>query len=233
MTSLTFAHWTEATANNVTCGNSISMYLYNDLSINHIQPQRRCMRQWSCLVGSHFSSERFCTRTNSVPPAAAKKKTMIQLVSWNYKQSFRFICSKLKNIVVNCACVPKQWIHTVPGLSITLFLLDYQLWLDPPQVSPSYLIWSLTASSLSTADVNECASNPCQNGGVCEDQINGFICQCPSGYIGTHCETGMITTSVFSHTFSHKIYNLQNEMNGGMISSAFQVQEQWGHPFPQ
>lgn len=38
-------------------------------------------------------------------------------------------------------------------------------------------------------NVNECASNPCQNGGVCEDQINGFICRCPSGYIGTHCET--------------------------------------------
>uniref|UniRef100_A0A3Q2P5H2 Sushi, nidogen and EGF like domains 1 n=1 Tax=Fundulus heteroclitus TaxID=8078 RepID=A0A3Q2P5H2_FUNHE len=38
-------------------------------------------------------------------------------------------------------------------------------------------------------NVNECASNPCQNGGSCKDQINGFICECPAGYTGTHCQT--------------------------------------------
>lgn len=29
---------------------------------------------------------------------------------------------------------------------------------------------------------NECASNPCQNGGSCLDIYNGFICQCPNGW---------------------------------------------------
>lgn len=38
-------------------------------------------------------------------------------------------------------------------------------------------------------DVDECASNPCQNGGTCKDGINSFTCQCPPGYTGIQCET--------------------------------------------
>ncbi|XP_028259487.1 sushi, nidogen and EGF-like domain-containing protein 1 isoform X2 [Parambassis ranga] len=38
-------------------------------------------------------------------------------------------------------------------------------------------------------NVDECASDPCQNGGTCKDQINSFICHCPPGYTGIHCET--------------------------------------------
>lgn len=34
------------------------------------------------------------------------------------------------------------------------------------------------------SDVNECASNPCINGGTCEDGVNQFICHCLPGYGG-------------------------------------------------
>ena len=30
-------------------------------------------------------------------------------------------------------------------------------------------------------DINECVSDPCQNGGTCLDQINGYICYCADG----------------------------------------------------
>ena len=43
-----------------------------------------------------------------------------------------------------------------------------------------------------TLDVNECSSNPCQNGGACYDFVNKFNCTCAAGYEGTLCETGEV-----------------------------------------
>ena len=45
-------------------------------------------------------------------------------------------------------------------------------------------------------DIDECATNPCQNGGSCTDQVNGYTCSCVDGYDGTDCETGNDATSV-------------------------------------
>ena len=39
------------------------------------------------------------------------------------------------------------------------------------------------------ADIDECASSPCQNGGHCTDGLNGYTCVCVQGYTGNNCET--------------------------------------------
>lgn len=40
-------------------------------------------------------------------------------------------------------------------------------------------------------DTNECASNPCQHASAtCNDGINGYTCDCPSDWVGIHCEYG-------------------------------------------
>ncbi|XP_022098548.1 fibropellin-1-like [Acanthaster planci] len=36
--------------------------------------------------------------------------------------------------------------------------------------------------------VDECRSNPCQNGALCLDREAGYKCKCEEGYIGRHCE---------------------------------------------
>ncbi|XP_077165509.1 coagulation factor IX [Paroedura picta] len=37
-------------------------------------------------------------------------------------------------------------------------------------------------------DGDQCESNPCTNGGKCEDQVGYYICWCPAGYEGKNCE---------------------------------------------
>ena len=41
--------------------------------------------------------------------------------------------------------------------------------------------------------IDECANNPCQNGGVCLDDVNGYKCTCKAGYTGSDCEIGRPT----------------------------------------
>ena len=37
-------------------------------------------------------------------------------------------------------------------------------------------------------DKNECDSNPCQNGGLCVDYPNLYVCNCLPGFAGVNCE---------------------------------------------
>ena len=39
--------------------------------------------------------------------------------------------------------------------------------------------------------IDECATTPCLNNGICIDGINRFVCRCSAGYTGTTCEIGM------------------------------------------
>ncbi|NXU80302.1 FA7 factor, partial [Oreotrochilus melanogaster] len=41
------------------------------------------------------------------------------------------------------------------------------------------------------SDPNQCDSNPCQNGGSCDDQFQDYVCRCPSEYEGKSCEIAL------------------------------------------
>ena len=42
---------------------------------------------------------------------------------------------------------------------------------------------------VSFSDINECSSNPCQNGGTCTDGVDRFECLCVPEHTGYTCET--------------------------------------------
>ena len=41
-------------------------------------------------------------------------------------------------------------------------------------------------------DIDDCMEKPCNNGGVCQDGIASYTCDCPIGFIGLDCETSML-----------------------------------------
>ena len=45
-------------------------------------------------------------------------------------------------------------------------------------------------NTISFTDIDECASNPCQNGATCNNLQNQYTCMCAGGWQGTHCELG-------------------------------------------
>lgn len=50
----------------------------------------------------------------------------------------------------------------------------------------------LNNDNISCSDINECASNPCRNGGDCQNNINSFACECKGNFYGTRCEKEFI-----------------------------------------
>ena len=43
------------------------------------------------------------------------------------------------------------------------------------------VIWNVS-------EINYCGSNPCNNGGSCKNNADGYQCLCPIGYTGANCE---------------------------------------------
>ncbi|XP_060571839.1 fibropellin-3-like isoform X2 [Ruditapes philippinarum] len=38
------------------------------------------------------------------------------------------------------------------------------------------------------AEIDECSTNPCENGGTCIDEYNAFHCNCTEGFVGRRCQ---------------------------------------------
>lgn len=52
-------------------------------------------------------------------------------------------------------------------------------------------------------NLDECLSNPCQNGGTCDDRNNGYVCYCSLGYAGVHCELDVAVCDTGNHMIKY------------------------------
>ena len=52
------------------------------------------------------------------------------------------------------------------------------------------MIFKIVLTSCYATEINECESNPCRNDATCNDVVNGYTCQCASGWQGIHCDEG-------------------------------------------
>ena len=43
---------------------------------------------------------------------------------------------------------------------------------------------------LNVLDTPECKGNPCENGGICQDEVDGYLCMCAVSFGGINCEQG-------------------------------------------
>ena len=80
----------------------------------------------------------------------------------------------------------------------TAFLFLYVMTSLPTANSNPYKLYNSAEHSLTfhskvticitnSTDTDDCITNPCVNG-VCEDQVNGYLCVCDAGYNNTDCD---------------------------------------------
>ena len=51
-------------------------------------------------------------------------------------------------------------------------------------------MYIVNSFSIMHLEIDECAVGPCENGGICVDEVNSYSCNCTSGYTGDNCQTG-------------------------------------------
>ncbi|XP_062327236.1 EGF-like repeat and discoidin I-like domain-containing protein 3 isoform X2 [Osmerus eperlanus] len=70
-------------------------------------------------------------------------------------------------------------------------------------------------------NVNDCANQPCRNGGMCRDLDGDYACQCPSPYVGKQCQLrcisllgmeggGIIESQIYASSVHSGILGLQH-----------------------
>ena len=98
-----------------------------------------------------------------------------------------------------CHCFNDRAIHladTILLLSVLIFVSRTNQELN---AELKFILLQTTILINYIADIVECLSNPCQNGGTCNEGPSGpggYTCTCVAGYAGSECQSGNSQLSV-------------------------------------
>ena len=51
---------------------------------------------------------------------------------------------------------------------------------------------------ISSTDIDECSSNPCENGGTCTDTVNMYTCSCVLDFNGDNCQNSKFLVILYN-----------------------------------
>ncbi|CAH1268604.1 CLEC4M [Branchiostoma lanceolatum] len=77
-----------------------------------------------------------------------------------------------------------------------------------------------SVGATSCTDVDECQSNPCQNGGVCVDGVNSYSCNCAAGFGGVNCDIACSNGYQMHDDLCYKAYNTRTNFRGASSTCA-------------
>ena len=93
---------------------------------------------------------------------------------------------------------PSSWI---PAWQSAVPLITGNYGLDPQlHLNPCFCYPTWWYEQLFFSDIDPCSSNPCQNGGLCQDAEVGWTCTCPPSLTGPFCEQGKLPFDWKSNT---------------------------------
>ncbi|XP_056008465.1 hemicentin-1-like [Ostrea edulis] len=77
-------------------------------------------------------------------------------------------------------------------------------------------------------DIDDCLTNPCMNGGTCEDRFGEYICHCPSGITDPNCYVPGLPTAAVGQSVTVSVGSTANIMctvTGSVTSVFWQYQK--------